>query len=346
MIRAAMFDTKPYDEVSFKKVVPDNIEIEYFPVKLDKTTAKLAQGKDAVITFVNDTVDKDVIEILEKEGVKLIALRCAGFDSVDLESCFGKIHVVRVPAYSPEAIAEHAFAMLLTSVRRIHKAYNRTREFNFSLTDFVGFNLNGKIVGVIGTGKIGRAFINIANGFGMKVLAYDKYPADDINAEYVEMDELLSRSDIISLHCPLTEENKHLIDSKSIALMKKGVIIINTSRGGLINSKHLIDGIKERKIGGACIDVYEEEADLFFNDKSGHILDDDTMSRLLSMPNVIVTSHQGFLTEEALESIANTTISNIQLFFEKNEVPNEVCYRSSVCGKLNDCKKNGKARCF
>lgn len=342
MIRVAMFDTKSYDQASFESLRSDDVEITYFKEKLNKDSAVLAAGKDVVCTFVNDTVDADVVEKLYEQGVKLIALRCAGFDSVDVKACHNKITVVRVPAYSPEAVAEHAIALLMTSVRRIHKAYNRTRDYNFSLNDLVGFNLHGKTVGVIGTGKIGKAFVNICNGFGMKVLAYDMYPAKDINAEYVSMDELLAKSDIISLHCPLTDENKYLINADSIEQMKKGVIILNTSRGGLINAKDLLEGLKSRKIGAACIDVYEEEGDLFFNDKSGHILDDDIMARLLSMPNVIVTSHQAFLTEEALGNIAETTLGNIKQYFENGEAPNEVCYR---CENFADCSKTGNRKC-
>lgn len=342
MIKVAMFDAKPYDEKSFGLVCPKDVEIKYYPVKLNADSVKLAEGMDAVCTFVNDVVDKTVVDKLYEQGVRLIALRCAGFDSVDVKACHNRITVVRVPAYSPEAVAEHAMALLMTSVRRIHKAYNRTREFNFSLNDLVGMNLHGKTVGVIGTGKIGKAFINICNGFGMRVLAYDKYPADGLNAAYVEMDELLSDSDIISLHCPLTDENKHLINRDAIAKMKKGAVIINTSRGGLVSAADLLDGLKSRKIGAACIDVYEEEGSLFFNDKSGHILDDDIMARLLSMPNVIVTSHQAFLTEEALENIASTTIDNIMKFFNDNEAPNEVCYN---CDKIGECRKQGKKMC-
>lgn len=342
MIKVAMFDTKPYDEISFEKVRPDDMEITYFPVKLTKDSVMLTAGKDVVCTFVNDTVDKTVVDALYENGVKLIALRCAGFDSVDVRACHNRIRVVRVPAYSPEAVAEHAMALLLTSVRRIHKAYNRTRDFNFSLNDLVGFNLHGKTVGIIGTGKIGKAFVNICNGFGMKILAYDKFPASDINVKYVELDELLENSDIISLHCPLTDENKYLINNASIAKMKKGAIIINTSRGGLINAADLLEGLKSRKLGAACIDVYEEEGDLFFNDKSGHILDDDIMARLLSMPNVIVTSHQAFLTDEALSNIATTTIDNILTFFKTGDAPNEVCYH---CDKVEECNRAHKKLC-
>lgn len=342
IIKVAMFDTKPYDEASFEKVRPDNVEITYYPVRLDKDSVLLANGKDAICTFVNDVADKEVIDKLSELNVKLIALRCAGFDRVDVKACYNRIKVVRVPAYSPEAVAEHAMALLMTSVRRIHKAYNRTRDFNFSLNDLVGINLHGRTVGVVGTGKIGKAFINICKGFGMKILAYDLYPAADLDVEYVEMDELLKRSDIISLHCPLTEANRHLISKDSIEKMKKGVIIINTSRGGLIDARDLLDGLKSRKIGAACIDVYEEEANLFFNDKSGHILDDDIMARLLSMPNVIVTSHQAFLTEEALANIAETTMENITSYFGSGELANEVCYQ---CDNFGECSKNGNRKC-
>lgn len=341
-IKVAMFDTKPYDEESFESVRPEEIEITYYPVKLNKDSVMLAAGKDAVCTFVNDTIDKEVVTALYEQGVKLIALRCAGFDRVDVRACYNKIKVVRVPAYSPEAVAEHAIALLMTSIRRIHKAYNRTRDYNFSLVDLVGFNLHGKTVGVVGTGKIGKAFINICNGFGMNVLAYDLYPAKDVNAQYVSMDELLEKSDIISLHCPYTDENRHMINASTIDKMKKGVVILNTSRGGLINTKDLLDGLKSRKVGAACIDVYEEEDNLFFTDKSGHIMDDEIMARLLSMPNVIVTSHQAFLTKEALGNIAETTVDNIKQFFKSGQTPNEVCYR---CDNFGQCSSLNTRKC-
>lgn len=343
MIKAAMFDSKPYDSASFDKLKPEYISITYFPVKLDETTMSLAHGFDVVIAFVNDVLSKAVIDELHSCGVKLIALRCAGFNNVDVKAAYGKIHITRVPAYSPEAIAEHAAAMLLTSVRRIHKAYNRTRDFNFSISGLVGVNLFGKTVGIIGTGKIGKAFIRICSGFGMKVIAYDKFPSNDISTEYVPLDEVYARADIISLHCPLTDENHHLICSDSIAKMKDGVIILNTSRGSLIDADALLEGIKSKKIGAACLDVYEEETDLFFEDKSGHILHDDTLARLLSMPNVIITSHQAFLTEEALDSIARTTLSNITDFFADRHLENEICYH---CENLSECRKKRKQNCF
>ena len=236
-----------------------------------------------------------------------------------------------MPAYSPYAVAEHAMALLITSIRRIHKAYIRTKDFNFSLEGMTGFDLHGKTVGVIGTDKIGRIFIDICRGFGMNVIAYDKFPAADSGIEYVSLDELWTRSDIISLHCPLTDENRHMINASTIARMKKGVVIINTSRGALIDTEALVEGIKERKIGAACLDVYEEESNIFFHDYSNHIVNDDVLARHISMPNVIVTSHQAFLTREALSNIADTTLSNVREFFTSDRCANEVCYK---CGKI------------
>lgn len=343
MYKIAFFDTKPYDRAAFEAAHAEDIRIKFFETKLNADTADLAAGYDAVCVFVNDTVDAAAIDALEKGGVRLVALRCAGYNNVDVRHAFGRIHVVRVPAYSPYAVAEHAMAMLLTSVRRVHKAYNRTRDFNFSLNGLVGFDFYGKTVGVVGTGKIGRAFSSICRGFGMRVLGYDKYPAEDAGIEYVPLDTLLEESDIISLHCPLTEETKYIICKQNIAKMKKGVVIVNTSRGALIRSEDLLDGIKERKIGAACLDVYEEESDIFFEDNSGHILEDDTLARLISMPNVLVTSHQAFLTEEALSAIAATTLANIRTFFATGACENELCYR---CGKIDECRKERHGKCF
>ena len=345
MIRIAFFDTKEYDKESFEKVAAArDVEVKYLETKLSEHTAELARGCDAVCVFVNDTVNAAVIDKLYECGVKMIALRCAGYNNVDLQRAYGKIHVVHVPAYSPYAVAEHAAALLLTSIRRIHKAYNRTRDFNFSLNGLTGFDLHGKTAGIIGTGKIGRIFSDICRGFGMHVIAYDRFPAKDSGIEYVTLDELLERSDIISLHCPLTEETKHLINAAAIDKMKKGVVILNTSRGALIDTEALLLGIKARKVGAACLDVYEEEADIFFEDRSGHILNDELLSRLISMPNVIVTSHQAFLTQEALHNIAETTMNNIQSYFENDSLlDNELCYR---CGNIEQCKKARKERCF
>ena len=344
-MKIAFFDTKPYDKPSFDKYGKAyGVEFKYFETKLNEDTVDLAHGFDGVCAFVNDTVNADVIDKLCDMGIKVVALRCAGFNNVDMKHAFGKIHVLRVPAYSPYAVAEHTMALLLTSIRRIHKAYIRTKDFNFSLSNLTGFDLHGKTVGVIGTGRIGRVFIDICRGFGMKVLAYDKFPAKGLDngdtIKYVELDELFENSDIISLHCPLTEDTHHIIDETALEKCKRGVVILNTSRGALVDAEALLQGIKSRKVGAACLDVYEEESDLFFEDNSGHIMEDDTLARLISMPNVLVTSHQAFLTEEALENIAETTVKNIVQLFETNQCPNELCYRA---GSAEDCK-DGK--CF
>ena len=344
-MKIAFFDAKPYDIPSFEKQCAENgIDIQFFECRLDENTADLAAGSDAVCVFVNDDVNTRVIDRLYALGIKLIALRSAGYNNVDVRHAYGRIHVVHVPAYSPYAVAEHTMALLLTSVRRIHKAYNRTRDFNFSLSGLTGFDLHGKTAGVIGTGRIGRIFIDICRGFGIKVIAYDAYPAPDSGIDYVSLDELFASSDIISLHCPLTADTEHLIDAQAIDKMKKGVIILNTSRGRIIDAEALLEGIKARKIGAACLDVYEEEGDIFFHDYSGHILDDDTLARLISMPNVIVTSHQAFLTEEALANIAETTVGNILSFYRNDGAcDNELCYR---CGKVESCRKARSGKCF
>lgn len=315
-MKLAFFDTKSYDIPGFDRyAIPAGIEIKYFESNLNIDTVSLASGFDAVCVFVNDNISAEVVDKLYELGVKVILLRCAGFNNVDLKACRGKLRVFRVPAYSPHAVAEHAMALLLTVNRRTHKAHIRTREFNFSLQGLTGFDLYGKTVGVIGTGKIGRVFADICRGFGMNVLAYDKFPNPDAGLEYVELDELFEKSDVISLHCPLTVETDHLIRSGSIRRMKDGVVIVNTSRGGLVNTEDLIQGLKSGKIGAACLDVYEEEGDVFYEDLSGHILQDDKLVRLIAMPNVIVTSHQAFLTKEALDNIAHTTINNLVGFF-------------------------------
>lgn len=344
-MKVAFFDTKPYDRPAFEKLCAEKgIDVTFYESRLEPNTIPLAKGADAVCVFVNDDVNAEVIDVLHSLGVKAVALRCAGYNNVDIRRAYGKVHVVHVPAYSPYAVAEHTMALLLTSVRRIHKAYNRTREFNFSLVNLTGFDLHGKTVGIIGTGKIGRIFGDICRGFGMRVLAYDKFPAQNTGFEYVTLGELLEAADIISLHCPLTDETEHMIDGAAIERMKKGVIILNTSRGKLIDTEALIDGIKSRKIGAACLDVYEEEADIFFNDNSNHIMDDDTLARLISMPNVIVTSHQAFLTEEALANIAETTVKNLEEILSPPGVcENELCYR---CGNIESCKNCRNKKCF
>lgn len=315
-MKLAFFDAKSYDRPGFDKYAADaGVEIKYYETRLNEDTASLAAGFDAICVFVNDTVNAAVVEKLYGYGVKVILLRCAGFNNVDLYACKGRIPVYRVPAYSPYAVAEHAMAMLLTVNRRTHKAYIRTRDFNFSLNGFMGFDLHGKTVGIVGTGKIGRVFADICKGFGMRTLAYDKFPAKDSGLEYVSLETLMEQSDIISLHCPLTEETQYMINEDSIRRMKKGVTIINTSRGRLVDTTALIHGLRNKHVGAACLDVYEEEGDLFYEDFSSHIVQDDRLVRLISMPNVIVTSHQAFLTQEALENIAATTVDNLAKHF-------------------------------
>lgn len=343
-MKIAFFDARSYDLPAFRAEGEKRaVDYRFFETRLAPETVSLAAGCDGVCVFVNDTVNAEVIDRLYDQGVKVIALRCAGYNNVDIEHAFGKIHVLHVPAYSPYAVAEHAIAMLLTSIRRIHKAYIRTRDFNFSLDGLTGFDLHGKTVGVVGTGKIGRIFIDICRGFGMSVIAYDKFPAENNGISYTTLDGIFEKSDIISLHCPLTEETQHMINAEAIEKMKTGVVIINTSRGGLIDAEALLGGIKRRKIGAACLDVYEEESDVFFRDFSGHIMSDDTLARLISMPNVIVTSHQAFLTKEALENIAETTTQNIISFFSDGVCDNELCYR---CGQVDSCMKSRRKKCF
>ncbi len=343
-MKIAFFDAKDYDKPAFDRYGKERgIEFKYYETRLDADTAQLARGCEGVCAFVNDDLSAPVIDILYDEGIRVIALRSAGYNHVDLRHCYGKIHVVRVPAYSPYAVAEHTMAMLLTSVRRIHKAYNRTREFNFSLSGLTGFDLHSKTVGVIGTGKIGSVFLDICKGFGMNRIAYDKYPRADADFPYVSLDELFAKSDVISLHCPLLEDTYHIIGRDALTKLKKGVIILNTSRGALIDADALLDGIKQRIVGAACLDVYEEESELFFQDYSGHIVEDDTLARLLTMPNVIVTSHQAFLTEEALSNIADTTTENLITMSRGQVCKNELCYG---CEEMEQCKKQRRERCF
>lgn len=344
-MKIAFFDTKPYDKPFFDHYGNERgITFKYFETKLNEDTVDLARGYDGICVFVNDSVNATVIDRLREMGISVVALRCAGFNNVDVKHAYGKLHVLRVPAYSPYAVAEHTMALLLTSIRRIHKAYIRTKDFNFSLSGLTGFDLHGKTVGVVGTGRIGRVFIDICRGFGMKVLAYDKFPAQGVedgeNVKYVSLDRLFAESDIISLHCPLTEETKHIINAKTLEQCKRGVMILNTSRGALVDAEALLEGIKSRKVGGACLDVYEEESDLFFEDNSGHILEDDILARLISMPNVIVTSHQAFLTEEALDNIAKTTVDNLSDLFTSGQCQNELCHRG---GTAEDCRSE---KCF
>lgn len=329
MIKLLFFDTKEYDKKLFDEYNKDyGYNITYLETKLNFETAPLAQGFDAVCIFVNDFVDKKTLDILKECGVKLIVLRCAGYNNVDIENLPDGLKVVRVPEYSPYAVAEHTVALLLSIDRKIYKAYQRTKKYNFTLNGLLGFDIHNKTVGVIGTGKIGKAFIKIMKGFGTEVLAYDvfedKEAEEKLGFRYTTLDELYQKSDIISLHCPLTNENNKMINSDSIDKMKDGVVIINTSRGKLIDTKSLIDKLEENKIGGLGLDVYEEEAEFFLNDMSNSYKRDRELSVLLSMPNVVITSHQAFFTREALDKIASVSLSNIKEFFEVGKCVNEV----------------------
>ena len=323
------FGAKPYDIASFDKVNEKyNYDIRYYKGHLNPNNVVLTQDTDVVCIFVNDTADAAVIDAMVDNGVKLLALRCAGFNNVDLKAAKGKLPVVRVPAYSPYAVAEYSLALMLSLNRKIHRAYWRTRDGNFSLNGLMGFDMHGKTIGIIGTGKIAKILIRLLKGFGMRILAYDLYPdmkfAGEEGISYVSLDELYRESDIISLHCPLTDQTKYMIDKDSIDKMKEGVMIINTGRGQLINTNDLIEGLKEKKIAAAGLDVYEEEGEYFYEDKSDKIIDDDVLARLLSFNNVIVTSHQAFFTKEALHNIAETTLQNIEDFRCHRPLVNEV----------------------
>ena len=320
----AFFDTKSYDRESFIKYSGEDFNFRFFENKLNPDTVSMAACCDAVCAFVNDDIDRYVLEQLEKFGVGLVAMRCAGYNNVDLKAARGRVKVVRVPAYSPYAVAEHAMGMILMLNRKLHRAYIRTRDHNFSLEGLTGFDLKDKTVGIIGTGKIGRCFADICKGFGMNIIGFDPYESEEFCGKYMSLDELLSKSDIISLHCPLTKENRRLINKETVAKMKDGVFIINTSRGRLIDTQSLVDGLKSGKVAAAGRDVYEEETDIFFEDYSDEIIKDDTLSTLISMPNVIVTSHQAFLTREALSAIAETTVKNLEDYFSGKELTNEI----------------------
>lgn len=315
-MKVSFFDTKPYDRSYFEKCAADTLRLRFHEFRLNQETAMAASGDDAVCVFVNDRLDRSCLEQLHASGVRMVALRCAGFNQVDLDAARALgLAVTRVPAYSPHAVAEHTVALLLALNRKIHRAYNRVREHNFSLSGLVGFDLHGKTVGIVGTGKIGRITAQILRGFGMEVLAYDPFPSADwarSNAvSYVPFNELLEKSAIISLHLPLTASTLHLLNATAFARMKPGVFILNTSRGKLVDTTALIASLKSGAIGGVAMDVYEEEEGVFFEDLSGQILQDDVLSRLLTFPNVLITAHQAFLTHEALEEIARVTIENL-----------------------------------
>lgn len=329
MVKILFYDTKEYDKKLFERYNKDyGFEIKYLESKLNNETAPLANGYDAVCIFVNDRAEKETLDILKECGVKLIVLRCAGYNNVDIKNLPEGMSVVRVPRYSPYAVAEHAVALLLSVDRKIYKSYQRTKKYNFTLNGLLGFDIHGKTIGVIGTGKIGKVFINIMKGFGTEVLAYDVYPdekaAQEMGFKYTTLDELYEKSDIISLHCPLTDENTNMINKDSIKKMKKGVVIINTSRGKLINSDDLIDALGKGKIGGLGLDVFDEEEDFFLNDMSNSYYRNTELSVLLTMPNVVITSHQAFFTKEALDKIGKVSMDNIKEFFETGNCENFV----------------------
>ena len=328
MVKVAFFDTKNYDkEVFDQHNTQYGFEITYFESKLSKETAPLTKGFDVVCIFVNDKADESTLKILQENGVKILALRCAGFNNVELEQK-GTLKVVHVPQYSPYAVAEHAVALLLNLNRKLYKSYQRTRKYNFSLNGLLGFDIHGKTVGVIGTGRIGKVFIQIMKGFGANVIAYDTYQdkafQEEMQFEYVDLDTLYTRSDIISLHCPLFKETEKMINKESIKKMKDKVILINCSRGKLINTNDLVEELSKGKIGGVGLDVYEDEEEFFLRDLSNSYVRDKNLSILLSMPNVIITSHQAFFTKEALDKIASDTLENIKKEIETGNCANEL----------------------
>ena len=347
MKKLAFFDTKPYDRESFDRENRGRYDIRYFETRLTASALPLAAGCDAVCAFVNDEIDRKVIEGLTAAGIKVLALRCAGYNNVDFKVAYDmKLTVVRVPAYSPYAIAEHAAALLLALNRHIHKAAARTRDFNFSLVGLTGFDLHGKAAGIVGTGKIGRIFADICKGFGMRVLAYDAFPNPASGLEYVTLDKLLAESDVVSLHCPLLPETKHLINAEALAKAKHGFTLINTSRGGLVDSEALLSALRNGTVGAAGLDVYEEESEWFYEDRSDVTRQNKTLSLLVSLPNVIVTSHQAFLTHEALANIATTTLKNLDDYFAGAPLENEICYRClGTGGAKPNCPRRANGRC-
>lgn len=310
-MKIAFYATKPYDRIWFEPLARKyGFFIHFIELPCNEDTIFLAKGYDAICVFVNDRVNAKMIDELYNMKVKAILLRSAGFNHIDIKAAEDKIAVLRVPSYSPEAVAEYAMGLLLSINRCIHKAYYRTRDFNMNINGFMGMDLNNKTVGVLGTGKIGQAMIRILEGFGMNIIAYDPFPNEELNVEYVSVEELFKRSDVISLHCPLTKETKHIINKKSIRMMKDGVYLVNTSRGSLINSEDLLEGLVTGKFGGVGLDVYEEEEGIFYEDRSADIVEDDILARLMTFPNVLITSHMGFFTREAMEAIAVTTMEN------------------------------------
>lgn len=324
-MKIAFYTTKPYDRIWFEPMAEGyKMDMIFLDAPCKPNTLNLAEGCDAICIFINDQITADMIDRLCEMNVKAILLRSAGFNHVDMEAAKGRIHVLRVPSYSPQSVAEYAVAMLLTINRFTHKAYTRTRDFNMSINGLMGTELYRKTVGIIGTGKIGQSMIHILKGFDMKLYAYDLYPAQGIDVEYVDLPELFAKSDVISLHCPLTKDTHHIIDKQAIEQMKQGVYLINTSRGALIDTNALIDGLLSQKIAGVGLDVYEEESGIFYEDLSNQIIQDNTLARLMTFPNVLVTSHMGFFTSEAMQAIAIETMENAYALEKGMELVNEV----------------------
>lgn len=324
-MRILFYGTKPYDRIWFEPMAKDyGYEITFLEVQCTKETVFLARGYDAICIFINDTVDADMIDCLYRDKVKAILLRSAGFNHVDIRAAKGKVKILRVPSYSPQAVAEYAMAMLLTVNRFTHRAYTRTREFNMSINGLMGQDLYHKCAGIIGTGKIGQAMIDICRGFGMHIVAYDPFPNESLGVEYLPLPELLSRADVISLHCPLTNDTRYIINEETISYMKPGVLLVNTSRGMLIDSGALIEGLLSGKLAGVGLDVYEEEDGLFYEDRSSEIIEDGVLARLMTFPNVLITSHMGFFTKEAMQAIAIETLENAYMLEHGMPLINEV----------------------
>jgi D-lactate dehydrogenase len=324
-MKIALYGCKSYDRLFFEPLAHSyGYEMLFVEDRLNLETVRLAQGCQAVCLFVNEDVTKELVKALADLGVSAILLRCAGYNHVDLNACRGKLRVYRVPSYSPEAVAEFAMALLLCVNRRLHRAYNRTRDFNMNIAGLMGTTLHGKCAGVVGTGRIGQAMVRILRGFGMDVIAYDPYPNPTLDVEYSSLKELCRRADVISLHCPLNQQTHHLLDAGAFHQMKKGVYLVNTSRGGLIRTPDLIEALKDGLFGGVALDVYEEEEGLFYEDRSDDIIRDDNLARLMTFPNVLITSHQGFFTLEAMEAIAITTLENAKSLEQNRETANEV----------------------
>ena len=348
MKRIAFFDTKPYDRESFDLLNNGRYDIRYFETRLTSAALPLANGCDAACAFVNAEIDRAVVEGLVNAGIKVLAMRCAGYNNVDFKAAYeAGLTVLRVPAYSPYAVAEHAAALLLTLNRHIHKAAARTRDFNFSLVGLTGFDLHGKTVGIVGMGKIGRIFSDICLGFGMRVLAFDAMPRPMDHVEFVSMEQILAEADVISLHCPLMPETHHMFNEETFNKVKRGVVLINTSRGGLVDSEALLAALRDGRVGAAGLDVYEEESEWFYEDRSDVTKQNKTLSLLVSMPNVIVTSHQAFLTREALSNIATTTLANLDAYFSGEPLENEICYRCLGSGGMtkSNCSQRSNGRC-